>query len=70
MSEGHDPITGLSLTVTLKVHVEVPQEFVAVHVTTVVPALNVEPDAGEQLTVAAGVPDAVGSVHVAMKLSH
>ena len=58
-------MTGLSLIVTLKVQVELTQELLAVHVTTVVPAENVEPEAGEQDTVAAGDPDAAGSVHVA-----
>ena len=43
-----------------------PHEFVAVQVTTVVPFANVLPLAGVQVIVAAGVPVAVGSVHVAM----
>ena len=53
-------MTGLSLIVTLKVQVDEPQEFVAVQVTSVVPVTNVDPDAGEQVTVAAGVPVEVG----------
>ena len=65
ISEGQAPMTGLSLIVTLKVQVELEQEFVAVQVTTVVPAENVDPETGEQATVAEGTPDAVGSVHVA-----
>src|SRR3982750_3219231 len=70
MFEGHAPITGLSLIVTLNEQLEVPQEFVAVQDTVVVPVTNVEPEAGEQTTDAAGDPVAVGSVHVAMWLSH
>ena len=65
ISEGHEPITGDSLIVTENEQLEVPQELVAVHVTEVVPVLNVEPEAGEQTTVAAGVPVDVGSVQVA-----
>ena len=56
MSDGQAPITGLSLIVTLNEHDELPLAFVAVHVTAVVPVAKVEPDAGTQLTVAAGVP--------------
>ena len=48
------------LTVTLNVHVDVPQEFVAVHVTIVVPTAKVLPEAGEQFTVGDGVPEAEG----------
>ena len=59
-------MTGLSLIVTLNVQVELTQELFAVQVTTVVPAENVEPEAGEQETVAAGDPEAVGFVHVAI----
>jgi hypothetical protein len=70
MFEGHAPITGLSLMVTLNEQLEVPQEFVAVHDTVDVPVANAEPDAGEQTTDAAGDPVEVGSVHVAMWLSH
>ena len=69
MSEGQAPIMGLSLIVTLKVHDEDPQVFVAVQVTTVVPVVNVVPDAGEQTTIGE-VPVAAGSVQVAMWLSH
>ena len=53
-------MTGLSLIVTLNEHEELPQELVAVQVTTVVPVVKVDPEAGEQLTVAAGVPVEVG----------
>ena len=58
-------MTGLSLMVTLKVQVGLLQELVAVHVTTVVPAENVEPETGEHATEAAGEPEAEGSVQVA-----
>ena len=61
MLDGHAPITGAALRVTLKVQVDVPQLFDAVQVTVVVPTENVEPEAGEQLTVGAGVPVAVGA---------
>jgi hypothetical protein len=70
MSFGHAPITGLSFIVTLKVQLDEPHELVAVHVTTVVPAANVEPDAGEHETVGAGSPVAVGVDQVATWLSH
>ena len=56
--------------VTLKEHDDDPQEFVAVHVTDVVPKLNDDPAAGLHTTVGAGEPDAVGFVHVTMGLSH
>ena len=65
MLEGHALITGDSLIVTLNEHEELPHELVAVQVTVVVPAEKVEPDAGTQVTVAAGVPEEVGSVQVA-----
>ena len=65
ISEGHALITGVSLIVTLNEQDELPQELVAVQVTDVVPVAKVLPDAGEHTTVAAGVPDAVGSVQVA-----
>ena len=61
-------ITGgsVSFTITLKVHVPVLEDpSVAVHVTTVVPVVNVEPLAGEQTTV--GVPqlsEPVGVIYV------
>ena len=70
MSEGQAPITGLWLIVTENEQLDVPQEFVAVQVTVVVPGANVEPDAGEHTTVAAGIPEDVGSVHVAILISH
>ncbi len=66
MFAGQLPITGVSLIVTVNVHWSVPQELVAVQVTVVVPAANVEPEAGEHETEAAGVPVAVGSVHEAV----
>ena len=65
MAEGQAPMTGLSLMVTLNEQVEEPQGFVAVQVTEVVPVAKVDPDAGEQTTVGAGVPVADGSDHVA-----
>ena len=65
MLPGHVPITGLALFVTVNVQLELPHELVAVQVTVVVPNAKVLPDAGEHATVAAGVPVAVGSVHVA-----
>lgn len=61
---------GVSLTVTVNEQLDVPQELVATQFTVVVPAANVEPDAGVHTTDAAGVPVAVGSVQVATKLSH
>jgi hypothetical protein len=64
MSEGQAPITGLSLIVTLNEQDEVPHELVAVHVTAVVPVMNVEPDAGTHTTVADPVD--VGVVNVTM----
>ena len=60
MFPGHAPITGVVFTVTENEQEELPQELVAVHVTAVVPAANVDPDAGEQETVGAGEPVAVG----------
>jgi hypothetical protein len=66
ISPGHAPITGESLMVTVKEHEELPQELLAVHVTVVVPAANVDPESGEHVTVAAGDADETGSVHVAM----
>ena len=70
ISPGHAPITGDSLIVTENEQLEDPHAFVAVHVTVVVPVVNVEPETGEHVTVADGVPEDVGSVHVAMWLSH
>jgi hypothetical protein len=69
MFEGQAPMTGLSLIVTLNEQLEVPHPLVAVHVTAVVPAENVEPDAGLHDTIGV-VPVDVGSVHVAVVLSH
>jgi hypothetical protein len=65
MFEGQAPITGLSLIVTENEQLELPQEFVAVHVTEVVPVANEEPDAGTHVTVAVGVPVEVGVLNVA-----
>ena len=70
MSEGHALITGLSLIVTVKEQLDVLQTLEAVHVTVVVPVANVEPDAGEQTTVAAGLPVEVGFVQLTTWLSH
>ena len=63
-------MTGLAFTVTENEQDEDPQELVAVHVTAVVPVLKVLPEAGEQLTVAAGVPVEEGFDHVATALLH
>ena len=51
-------------------HDEDPHVLVAVQVTVVVPELNVLPEAGEQVTVAAGVPVEEGFDHVATALLH
>ena len=56
MSEGQAPMTGLSFIVTLNEQLDDPHEFAAVQVTAVVPVANVLPLAGEQTTVADGVP--------------
>ena len=66
MFEGQELITGLSLMVTVNEQLDEPQALVAVHVTVVLPVANVEPEAGKQLTVGAGLPVDVGSVHIAM----
>ena len=58
--EGWVVIAGAVLTVMEKLQDELPQELVAVHVTVVMPAAKVEPEAGEHVTVGAGVPVAVG----------
>ena len=70
ISEGHALITGLSLMVIVNEQLDVPQRLDAVQVTVEVPVANVEPDAGEQTTDAVGLPLDVGSVQVAMWLSH
>ena len=57
---------GLSLIVTVNEQLEFPHVLDAVQVTVVVPVANVEPDAGTQVTVGAGLPLEVGLVHVAM----
>ena len=56
------------MIVTLNEQLDVPQTFVAVHVTAVVPVTKVEPEAGTHATVPP-IVDA-GSTHVAMWLSH
>jgi len=61
---------GEELTVTLNEQEETLHEFVAVHVTTVVPVANELPLAGVQITVASGEPVDDGSVHDAIALSH
>ena len=66
MFEGQDPITGLSLIVTVNEQLEVPHKFEAVHVTVVVPVVKVDPDAGTQVTVADGLPLEVGLVQLAI----
>ncbi len=60
MFPGQAPITGAVFTVTENEQEELPQELVAVQVTAVVPVPNVDPDAGEQVTVGVGEPVAVG----------
>lgn len=65
MSEGHAPITGVSLMVTSNEQSSLPHAFIAVQVTVVVPVANVDPEAGEQSIVGV-VPVAVGSVQVAV----
>lgn len=47
-----------------------PHVLVAIQVTVVVPALNVLPEDGEQLTVAVGVPVEEGFVQVATAVLH
>ena len=66
MFEGHALITGLSLIVTVKEQLDVPQVLDEVQVTVVVPVAKFDPDAGEQTTVAAGLPLEVGFVQVAI----
>ena len=48
------------MIVTLNEQDDEPHELVAVHVTAVVPVENEDPEAGEQTTLAAGVPVADG----------
>ena len=69
MEEGHEPITGEILMVTLKEQFEEPLIFEALQFTGVVPAGNVDPEAGEQTTFGEGLPDKVGD-QVATALSH
>jgi hypothetical protein len=66
MLDGHALITGDSFTVTENEHVDAAQLFVALQFTVVVPATNVDPDAGLQMMVGAGEPVDPGSVHVAV----
>lgn len=70
MLPGHALIIGDSFTVTENEHVETAQLFVALQFTVVVPAANVDPDAGLQMMVGAGEPVEEGSVQVAVELSH
>ena len=65
MFEGHAPMIGLSLIVTLNEQLDVPHTLDAVHVTVVVPVAKVEPDAGTHTTLAAGLPPEVGLIQVA-----
>ena len=70
MFAGQALITGDSSIVTVNEQLDEPQVLVAVHVTVVAPVIKLDPDAGEQVTVAAGDPLDVGFVQVAMWLSH
>ena len=60
ISEGQDPMTGLSLIVTLNEQEAVLQLLEAVQLTTVVPVAKLDPEAGEQFTEGEGVPVAAG----------
>ena len=53
------------MIVTLNEQLDVPHVLDAVQVTVNVPVANVDPDAGIQVTVAAGLPLDVGLVQVA-----
>ena len=66
MLAGHALITGDSFTVTENEHVDAAQLLVALQLTVVVPAANVEPDAGLQMMVGAGEPVDEGLIHVAV----
>jgi hypothetical protein len=62
MSDGQNS-TGVARTVTLKLHVDTPTEFEAVHVTVLTPIGNLNGEAigtppNKQVTEGAGVPDA------------
>ena len=70
MFAGQALITGDSSMVTVNEQLDEPQVLLAVQATVVVPVVKLEPDAGEQVTVAAGDPLAVGFVQLAMWLSH
>ena len=70
MFVGHDPITGVSLIVTVNEQLDDPQELDAVQVTVEIPVGKFDPDAGTHATLADGVPLAVGSIQVATWLSH
>lgn len=70
MSAGQALICGVSLIVTLNAQKLLPHELVAVHVTVDVPVGNVDPEAGTQVTVAAGVPEAGGVGKNTTWLSH
>ena len=63
MLDGQAPIIAPSFMVTVNEQLAVPQLFVAVQVTVVVPAANVLPLAGVHITVVDGVADTtVGAV--------
>jgi len=66
MFAGQALITGDSSIVTVNEQLEEPQRLLAVQVTVVVPVAKLEPETGEQITVAAGDPVAVGFVQLAM----
>jgi len=66
MFAGQALITGDSSIVTVNEQLDEPQVLVAVQVTVEVPVAKLEPETGEQETVAAGDPLAVGLVHVAI----
>jgi len=66
MFPGHAPMTGDSFTVTENEHVDTAQLFVALQLTVVVPAANVDPEAGLQTMTGDGEPVAEGSLQVAV----
>ena len=70
MLAGQALITGDSSMVTVNEQLDEPHVLFAVQITVVVPIAKMAPDAGEQVTVAAGDPVEVGLVQVAMWLSH
>ena len=71
MSEGHAPMTGDSLIVTVNEHeLLFPSGSLAVHATVVVPKAKVLPLAGEHVTVAEQLSVALGFVQDAIKFPH